>query len=82
MAAYCEHGIAHGAQCGYAEIGTTPTTEKLLMDALGVIEYTPIGFEPIAPGEDTSERVAKLLRAECDLTTLAARIAQVLEDLP
>lgn len=82
MAAYCENGIALGAVRGYAEIGTAPTAEKSLMDALGVIEYTPIGFEPVAPGEDTSERVAKLLRAECDLATLAAAIAQELGDSP
>jgi hypothetical protein len=82
MAAFCDEGRSWGAQRGFAEIGTAPTSEKARMDALEVIEYTAIGFEPLAPDEPTSERVPKLLRAECDLATLDGRLIEILGGAP
>lgn len=81
MAAYCAWGVAGGATRGFAEIGTRPTTEKARMDALGVIEYSPIGFEPLAPDEQPADRVPRLLRAECDLALLGQAIDEILETI-
>jgi len=78
MAAYCAAGLALGAASGWAEIGAATTTEKNRMDALGVIIYTPIGFAPLAPGQDISERHPVLLKAECALDLLAAKLVEVL----
>lgn len=78
MAAFCEWGIAGGATRGFAEIGTGPTTEKARMDALGVIAYSPIGFEALAPDQQPGDRVPRLLRAECDLALLSQAIDEIL----
>ena len=82
LAEFCDWGIAAGAQDGYAEIGTASTTERGRMDALGVIEVTPIGFEPLLNGQSPAERVPKLLRAECALGVLRNAIDQILEPAP
>jgi hypothetical protein len=79
MAAYCAWCVVGGATRGFAEIGTAPTTEKARMDALGVIEYSPIGFEPLAPDQQPADRVPRLLRAECDLALLGQAIDEILE---
>lgn len=79
MAAFCEWGVAGGATRGFAEIGTGPTTEKARMDALGVIEYSPIGFEPLAPNGQPADRVPTLLRAECHLALLRQAVDTMLE---
>ena len=66
---------------GVKQTGTAPTTEKARMDALGVIEYSPIGFEPLAPDEQPSDRVPRLLRAECDFALLGQAIVEILETI-
>jgi phytoene dehydrogenase-like protein len=81
MAAFCDWAIALGAARGYAELGTAPTVERTRMDALAVIEYTPIGFEPLLPGQDPAERLPRVLRAECDLAVLRGALAARLEVL-
>jgi hypothetical protein len=78
MAEFCAWGMAAGATRGFAEIGTRATTEKARMDALGVIEYSTIGFEPIAPDAPPEARVARLLRAECNLSLLSQRLGEIL----
>jgi hypothetical protein len=82
LAEFCDWGLAAGAQAGYAEIGTASTTERGRMDALGVIEVTPIGFEPLLNGQSPAERVPKLLRAECALGVLRNALDQILEPAP
>ena len=81
MQAYCQWALAGGAGVGFAEIESRSTTEKLRMDALGVIAYAPIGFEPVPPGQSADDRTPKLLRAECALAVLTSRLTQVLEEL-
>jgi len=81
LAAYCDWGLSLGATRGYAELGVRQTTERHQMDALGVIEYTAIGFEPVAPDAEPAERVPLLLRAECDLLVLKQAIAAQVENL-
>lgn len=78
LAEFCAWGIGIGAARGSAEIGTRPTTEKARMDALEVITYAPIGYEPVAGEEPPGERVPKLLRAECDLSLLSQRLGELL----
>jgi hypothetical protein len=82
LLAFCDWGLAAGAPSGYAEIGTAATTERGRMDALGVIEVMPIGFEPLLNGQSPAERVPKLLRAECALDVLRAAVNQILEPTP
>jgi hypothetical protein len=82
LAAFCEWATALGAEAAYAEIGTAPTTERERMDALGVIAYVPIGFEPLVPGQNPAERVPTVLRAECHLEVLRQAVAAVLESAP
>jgi len=82
LSEFCDWGIVLGAQIGCAEIGTALTTERGRMDALGVVQIVPIGFEPLAPGQDPSDRVPKLLRAECDLQVLKDAVTQILEPAP
>lgn len=82
MGAFCDWALALGVQAGFAEIGTAPTTEKARMDALGVIGYVPIGFAPLAPGQNPDERVPVLLRAECDLAALKDAVTLILEPAP
>jgi hypothetical protein len=79
MAEFCSRGMAAGATRGFAEIGTRATTEKARMDALGVIEYSTIGFEPIAPNSPPEERLPTLLRAECNLSLLSQRLGEILD---
>jgi hypothetical protein len=81
MRAFCAESIAGGATRGFAEIGTEPTAEKARMDALGVIEYRPIGFEPLAADAQPEDRVPLLLRAECDLAVLSQAVDQLLETI-
>ncbi len=81
MAEYCQWGTASNRPTGFAELGTAATTERARMDALGVITYTAIGFEPLLPGQAADQRVPQLLRAECDLTLLTAAVGSRLEDL-
>lgn len=82
MGEFCDWGVALGADSGFAEINTERTTERARMDALGVIEVTPIGFEPLLPSEDPSQRVPRRLRAECDLAVLKAAVTAILETAP
>jgi hypothetical protein len=77
--AFCDWALLEGGQTAYAEISTAATTERSRMDALGVINYTPIGFEPLLPGQDPAQRVPRVLRAECELTVLKQAVAQMLE---
>ena len=77
MAEFCAWGVGLGAARGFAEIGTRPTTEKARMDALEVITYTAIGYEPMAAEGPAGERVPKLLRAECDLSVLSRRLGEM-----
>ncbi len=81
MAEYCTWGLAAEFTSGFAELGTTATTERARMDALEVIQYVTIGFEPLLPGQTAEQRVPRLLRAECELTVLAQAVASVLEGL-
>lgn len=78
MAAYCQWGLGQGVTVGRADLGVAPTTERVRMDALGVIQYTPIGFAPLMPAQSEAERQPLWLKAECDLQTLADRLAEVL----
>lgn len=82
LAAFCDWGIALGAETGYAEIAAAPTTERGRMDALGVIAYVPIGFEPLLPGQNPAERVATVLRAACNLQVLKQAVIAILEPSP
>lgn len=79
---FCDWGISLGIDSGFSEIGTTATTERDRMDALGVITYEAIGFGPLLPGQDPAERVPKLLRAECNLQVLKTAVTQILEPAP
>lgn len=81
LAAYCQWGLAQDAETGYTELSTAATTERGWMDALAVIEYTPIGFERLVPGQPAESRVPKLLRAQCDLQVLADAVNAMLEAL-
>jgi len=78
MAAFCAWAVAGGATTGWAEIGAASTTEKSRMDALGVIDYTPSGYVPLAPDGDPNERVVAEYRATADLSALAGKLAEVL----
>jgi hypothetical protein len=82
LAAFCEWGQTAGFSAAFAELGTAATTERARMDALGVIAYTTIGFEPLEAGQPAEERVPRLLRAECSLTVLSSAVAQKLEVTP
>jgi hypothetical protein len=75
MAAYCQWGLVSGRVRGFAELGPAITTERQRMDALGVIRYTTIGFEPLEPGQSAADRIPRLLRAECELVVLDAALA-------
>lgn len=79
---FCSWGLALGASLAYAEIGVEMTTERSRIDALGVIELVAIGFDPLAPGQEPAERVPRLLRAQCDLSTLKTAVTQILEPAP
>lgn len=79
MAEYCQWGIAAELPAGFAELGTASTTERERMDALGVISYRAIGYEPLLPGQPPESRVARLERAECPLALLAQALTSVLE---
>jgi hypothetical protein len=81
MGAYCAWGAAAEFTAGFAELGAAITTERTRMDALDVIQYVTIGFEPLPPGQSAEQRVPRLLRAECELTVLAQAVASVLEGL-
>jgi hypothetical protein len=70
---------AGGATRGFAEIDARPTSERARMNALGVITYLPIGYEPLTEGQIAEERTAVLFRAEADLAALQTRLAEVLE---
>jgi hypothetical protein len=82
MGEFCDWAQSLGAQEGFAEIGTEPTSEKARMDALAVIDYVPIGFAPLLPGESLEQRVPVLLRAQCDLAVLKDAVTQILEPAP
>ncbi len=78
---FCQWASALGATTGYAELDARATIERARMDALEVIAYTPIAYEPLAEGQDASQRVPVLWRASCDLASLIARLTVVLEGL-
>ena len=82
MVAYCDAGLALGATSGFGDLGMAMTAERARMDALAVITFEPIGFEPLAPGGDPANRVPRVLRAECDLAVLRQAALQFLETLP
>lgn len=75
MAFYCEWAAGESLTQGFAELGVAQTTERTRMDALAVIAYEPIGFDPIPAGNPTAERVPSVLRASCQLDVLAAALA-------
>jgi hypothetical protein len=82
LAAFCEWGLAAPFTDAFAELGTAATTERARMDALEVIAYTTIGFEPLEAGQSPEERVPRLLRADCSLSVLSAALASKLEETP
>ncbi len=75
MAFYCTWATSQSLTHGFAELGVTATTERMRMDALGVIAYEPIGFEPVPAGESGAERVPRVLRASCEIDVLLAALA-------
>lgn len=75
MAFYCTWAVGQSLTHGFAELGVATTTERTRMDALGVIAYQPIGFDPVPAGESSAERVPRVLRASCELDVLLAALA-------
>ena len=71
MAFYCTWAVGQSLAYGFAELGVSATTERARMDALGVIAYEPIGFDPVPAGEIGAERVPRStpgkLRDRCPL---------------
>ena len=81
MSNFCIWGIAAQHTSGFAELGTAATTERSWMDALSVIQYVTIGYEPQPPDQTGQQRVPRLLRAECELLVLSSAVTQALEGL-
>jgi hypothetical protein len=75
MADYCAWAADQSLTNGFAELGVAVTTERTRMDALGVIEYEPIGFDPIPATDPTAERVPRMLRASCAVDVLSEALA-------
>ncbi len=75
MAFYCVWAAEHSLTHGFAELGVAATTERARMDALGVIAYETIGFEPLPADVQDSERVPRILRASCKLDVLLAALS-------
>jgi hypothetical protein len=82
MDAFCDWGLASDATSAVSEISAAETTERGWVDALGVIELAPIGFAPLALGQDPSQRVPVLLRATCNLQVLQSAVTAILEPAP
>lgn len=80
MAGFCQWGLESQRVRGFAELGAAPTTERERMDALGVIQYATIGYEPLEPGQPADQRTPRLLRAECELVVLDAALAVLREE--
>jgi len=80
MLVYCNWAIAAGAVRGFAEIDARPTSERARMDALEIITYRPVGFEPLPAGASSEDRVARLFWAECELSILQQRLVAELEE--
>ena len=78
MAKFCEWGLDAQLSAGFAELGTANTTERQRMDALSVISYRTIGYEPLVPGQPPDSRLPRLLRAECQLALLASAVEGLL----
>ncbi|REK19170.1 MAG: hypothetical protein DWQ37_01905 [Planctomycetota bacterium] len=79
MDAFCDWALSVPATSAVSEMGAEATTESGWVDALGVIELSPIGFEPLGADEAQDQRVPKLLRATCDLQVLKNAVATALE---
>ena len=55
---------------GLSVIPARDTTEKRWMDALGVIEVSPLGYKPLKPDDDQSTRKPWTYRADGSLDAL------------
>jgi hypothetical protein len=75
MSFYCTWAAEESLTHGFAELGVAATIERTRMDALGVIAYEPIGFDPVPAGESGADRVPRVLRASCEIDVLRAALA-------
>lgn len=75
MRAFCAAALELGLTAGQAEIDVRSTHERGWLDALAAVSYSPVGYQPLMPGQDPTLRVAQTLRVDADLAQLAAAIA-------
>ncbi len=71
--AYCQWGAERGLTDCYADLAPRSTTERQWMDALGVLSYVTLATNP-------ADGSPELLRASCELATLADALVTALED--
>jgi hypothetical protein len=77
--AFCAANLARGLTAGRAEIDVKQTNERGWLSALdAALTYTPHGYEPLAAGQDKSQRVPKTLLVACDLAQLDSAAAAML----
>jgi hypothetical protein len=72
--ALAQWGLAGGKEQLSATVSAAITPERTLWNDLGVVVWEPIGFEPLADGQDPSQRVPTTLRGNCDLASLESAV--------
>ncbi|MBI3837676.1 MAG: hypothetical protein HY288_07055 [Planctomycetia bacterium] len=74
ISALAQWGLTGGKEILNATVSAVTTPERLLWNDLGVVVWEPIGFEPLAEGQDPSQRVPTTLHGSCALASLASAV--------
>jgi hypothetical protein len=73
--------LENPGQRGLSVIPARDTTEKRWADELGIVELSPMGFKPLARGDDPATRKPWTLRAEGSLDALRAAVDRKLAEI-
>jgi hypothetical protein len=73
--------LENPGQRGLSVIPARDTTEKQWMDALDVIEVSPLGYKPLKPGDDQAVRKPWTYRADANLDAMLAALDMQLAEM-
>ena len=73
--------LENPGQRGLSVIPARDTTEKRWMDALGMVEVSPLGFKPLKPGDDVAVRKPWTYRADANLDAMLEALDKQLAEV-